>query len=161
MARITSTELKNGHHVLDAIIALGMFKEGANWIWAERAIIIGERNSLTDIVQMSGRTFRDAEGKEHVEIIQLLPNNLRTAVDEEGFREGLNNFLKAIFASLLFENVITPIKLKLNDRIEDGVVDARSPRTDWLGSLGERRAEIIDEVRMSTWVNREEGQDLS
>ena len=66
-----------------------MFKEGANWIWAERAIIIGERNSLTDIVQMSGRTFRDAEGKEHVEIIQLLPNNLRTVVDEEGFEKVL------------------------------------------------------------------------
>lgn len=58
---------------LDSIITLGMFKEGANWIWADRGIIIGARTSLLDVFQMVGRVFRDAKSKLHVEIIQVLP----------------------------------------------------------------------------------------
>ncbi len=120
---------------LDAIIALGMFKEGANWIWADRSIIVGARSSLVDIIQMVGRLFRDAKGKKHVEVIQLLPFSLDQVDDEKDFRENLNNYLKAIYASLILENILHPVKLKMpNAQNEDDCgVKLSQPADDWLG----------------------------
>ena len=50
-----------GH--VDIIIALGMAKEGFDWIWCEHALTVGYRNSLTEIIQIIGRATRDAPGK--------------------------------------------------------------------------------------------------
>jgi hypothetical protein len=67
-ARAVSAALKdaaaqaNRDHV-DIIIALGMAKEGFDWIWCEHALTIGYRASLTEIVQIIGRATRDAPGK--------------------------------------------------------------------------------------------------
>ena len=52
----------NRDHV-DVIIALGMAKEGFDWIWCEHALTIGYRSSLTEIIQIIGRATRDAKGK--------------------------------------------------------------------------------------------------
>ena len=54
---------KNNRDYVDIIIALGMAKEGFDWIWCEHALTIGYRSSLTEIVQIIGRATRDAEGK--------------------------------------------------------------------------------------------------
>jgi superfamily II DNA or RNA helicase len=43
---------------IDIIIALGMAKEGFDWIWCEHALTIGYRSSLTEIVQIIGRATR-------------------------------------------------------------------------------------------------------
>ena len=40
---------------VDIIIALGMAKEGFDWVWCEHALTIGYRASLTEIVQIIGR----------------------------------------------------------------------------------------------------------
>lgn len=98
--------------LIDVIIALGMFKEGANWRWATRSIIVGPRNSLVETIQMVGRLFRDVKGKKHVHIYQLLPFSF-DQTDEEKFRETLNNYLKAIFASMILEEIFNPIRIKL------------------------------------------------
>lgn len=50
----------NRDHV-DVIIALGMAKEGFDWIWCEHALTIGYRSSLTEIIQIIGRATRDAK----------------------------------------------------------------------------------------------------
>ena len=47
----------NRDHV-DIIIALGMAKEGFDWIWCEHALTVGYRSSLTEIVQIIGRATR-------------------------------------------------------------------------------------------------------
>lgn len=104
--------LKNDRNALDVIIALGMFKEGADWIWADRSIITGARSSLVDMIQMIGRLFRDAQGKEHVEVFQLLPFSLDQQNEDE-FSQNLNDYLKAIFASLILENIFSPVKIKI------------------------------------------------
>lgn len=106
---ISNKALKDDSESLDIIFALGMFKEGANWIWADRSIIVGIRNSLVDVVQMVGRLFRDAPGKEHVEVIQLLPFTMNQ--QDKKIEENLNNYLKAIFASLILEDILEPIKI--------------------------------------------------
>jgi hypothetical protein len=54
---------KNNRDHVDIIIALGMAKEGFDWIWCEHALTIGYRSSLTEIVQIIGRATRDAPGK--------------------------------------------------------------------------------------------------
>ena len=54
---------KNNRGHIDIIIALGMAKEGFDWIWCEHALTVGYRSSLTEIVQIIGRATRDAPGK--------------------------------------------------------------------------------------------------
>src|SRR5580700_5853658 len=46
---------KNTRDYVDIIIALGMAKEGFDWIWCEHALTVGYRSSLTEIVQIIGR----------------------------------------------------------------------------------------------------------
>ena len=61
----------NRDHV-DIIIALGMAKEGFDWIWCEHALTVGYRSSLTEIVQIIGRVTRDAEGKTRARFTNLI-----------------------------------------------------------------------------------------
>tara|TARA_R110000823_G_scaffold74950_9_gene171514 strand:- start:630 stop:1691 length:1062 start_codon:yes stop_codon:yes gene_type:complete len=95
---------KNRDHV-DIIIALGMAKEGFDWIWCEHALTIGYRSSLTEIVQIIGRATRDAPNK-----IQSRFTNLIAEPDasEDAVTDAVNDTLKAISASLLMEQVLAP-----------------------------------------------------
>lgn len=126
---LNSEKLKKEREALDSIIALGMFKEGANWIWADRSIIVGARASLVDVVQMMGRLFRDATGKEHVEIIQLLPFSLDQQSDS--FRDNLNNYLKAVYASLILEDILNPVKISVPiSKTENDIKEAMPIKKD-------------------------------
>jgi hypothetical protein len=134
---------------LDAIIALGMFKEGANWIWADRSIVVAPRDSLTDVIQMVGRLFRDAEGKKHVEVIQLLPFSLDQQNEGE-FKSNLNNYLKAIYASLILENVLHPVTISIkSDKTSKITNEDVNSKRDFLGEsvLDEAsRLSLIEDV---------------
>ncbi|MCX7319157.1 MAG: DEAD/DEAH box helicase [Hyphomicrobiales bacterium] len=94
----------NRDHV-DIIIALGMAKEGFDWIWCEHALTVGYRSSLTEIIQIIGRATRDAPGKERSRF-----TNLIAEVDaaQPLVVDALNDTLKAIAASLLMEQVLAP-----------------------------------------------------
>ena len=95
---------ENRDHV-DIIIALGMAKEGFDWIWCEHALTIGYRSSLTEIVQIIGRATRDAEGKERARFTNLIAE---PAAEQAAVAEAVNDMLKAISASLLMEQVLAP-----------------------------------------------------
>ncbi|WP_431201580.1 DEAD/DEAH box helicase [Bradyrhizobium betae] len=94
----------NRDHV-DIIIALGMAKEGFDWIWCEHALTVGYRSSLTEIIQIIGRATRDAPGKERSRF-----TNLIAEVDaaQPLVVDAINDTLKAIAASLLMEQVLAP-----------------------------------------------------
>ena len=94
----------NRDHV-DIIIALGMAKEGFDWIWCEHALTVGYRSSLTEIVQIIGRATRDAPGKTHARFTNLIAE---PAAEEQVVTEAVNDTLKAIAASLLMEQVLAP-----------------------------------------------------
>ncbi|MAG65287.1 MAG: DEAD/DEAH box helicase [Pseudomonadales bacterium] len=96
---------KNNRDHVDVIIALGMAKEGFDWIWCEHALTIGYRSSLTEIVQIIGRATRDAEGKERSRFTNLIAE---PAADQASVAEAVNDMLKAISASLLMEQVLAP-----------------------------------------------------
>ena len=96
---------KNNRDHVDVIIALGMAKEGFDWIWCEHALTIGYRSSLTEIVQIIGRATRDAEGKERSRFTNLIAE---PTADQTAVAEAVNDMLKAISASLLMEQVLAP-----------------------------------------------------
>lgn len=98
------TQKNNRDHV-DIIIALGMAKEGFDWIWCEHALTVGYRSSLTEIVQIIGRATRDAPGKSRARFTNLIAE---PDASEGAVTEAVNDTLKAIAASLLMEQVLAP-----------------------------------------------------
>ncbi len=94
----------NRDHV-DIIIALGMAKEGFDWVWCEHALTVGYRSSLTEIVQIIGRATRDAPGKARARFSNLIAE---PDASDEAVTEAVNDTLKAIAASLLMEQVLAP-----------------------------------------------------
>ncbi|NTX29070.1 DEAD/DEAH box helicase [Burkholderia pyrrocinia] len=96
---------KNNRDHVDLIIALGMAKEGFDWIWCEHALTVGYRSSLTEIVQIIGRATRDAPGKTRARFTNLIAE---PDASEEAVTEAINDTLKAIAASLLMEQVLAP-----------------------------------------------------
>ena len=94
----------NRDHV-DVIVALGMAKEGFDWIWCDHALTVGYRSSLTEIVQIIGRATRDAPGKARARFTNLIAE---PDASEEAVAEAVNDTLKAIAASLLMEQVLAP-----------------------------------------------------
>jgi len=105
LASLRDPSKKNNRDHVDVIIALGMAKEGFDWIWCEHALTVGYRSSLTEIVQIIGRATRDAPGKTSTRFTNLIaePDAAESAV-----AEAVNDTLKAIAASLLMEQVISP-----------------------------------------------------
>ena len=104
-AALKNPAQKNNRDHVDIIIALGMAKEGFDWIWCEHALTIGYRASLTEIVQIIGRATRDAPGKTRARFTNLIAE---PDASEEAVTEAVNDTLKAIAASLLMEQVLAP-----------------------------------------------------
>jgi superfamily II DNA or RNA helicase len=105
LAALKNPAQKENRDHVDIIIALGMAKEGFDWIWCEHALTIGYRSSLTEIVQIIGRATRDAKGKERARFTNLIAE---PAADQTAVTEAVNDMLKAISASLLMEQVLAP-----------------------------------------------------
>jgi len=104
-ASLNLPEAKNNRDHVDIIIALGMAKEGFDWIWCEHALTVGYRSSLTEIIQIIGRATRDVGGKTHARFTNLIAE---PDASEEAVTEAVNDTLKAIAASLLMEQVLAP-----------------------------------------------------
>lgn len=105
LAALKDPAQKNNHDHVDIIIALGMAKEGFDWIWCEHALTVGYRSSLTEIVQIIGRATRDAPGKTRARFTNLIAE---PDASSEAVTEAVNDTLKAIAASLLMEQVLAP-----------------------------------------------------
>lgn len=102
---LKSDECNANRDFVDIIIALGMAKEGFDWIWCEHALTVGYRASLTEVVQIIGRATRDAPGKSHARFTNLIAE---PDASEQSVTEAVNDTLKAISASLLMEQVLAP-----------------------------------------------------
>lgn len=91
---------------VDIIIALGMAKEGFDWVWCEHVLTVGYRGSLTEIVQIIGRATRDAPGKTEAQFTNLVSAPF---TNDEAVSRAVNDMLKAISVSLLMEQVMAPV----------------------------------------------------
>ena len=90
---------------MDIIIALGTAKEGFDWQWCEMCLTIGVRGSLTEVIQIIGRCTRDCEGKETTRFVNMIA---MPEAEQAEVKVAVNDFLKAITASLLMEQVMAP-----------------------------------------------------
>ncbi|MAN13138.1 MAG: DEAD/DEAH box helicase [Dinoroseobacter sp.] len=104
-AALKSPDARSDRDFVDIIIALGMAKEGFDWIWCEHALTVGYRSSLTEIIQIIGRATRDAPGKTRARFTNLIAE---PAADSPLVVDAINDYLKAIAASLLMEQVLAP-----------------------------------------------------
>jgi len=102
---LKSAAARSDRDFVDVIIALGMAKEGFDWIWCEHALTVGYRSSLTEIIQIIGRATRDAPGKTRARFTNLIAE---PAADDPLVVDAINDYLKAIAASLLMEQVLAP-----------------------------------------------------
>ena len=120
----------NSSDALDILIALGTAKEGFDWAWCECCITIGIRSSLTEIVQIIGRCTRDCEGKTHAQFINLIPC---PDAAQDDVTMAVNDFLKAISASLLMEQVMAPrwtFRTRRDDETDEPMAGERTNRTN-------------------------------
>ena len=105
VSALKNPKQRNNRDHVDIIIALGMAKEGFDWIWCEHALTVGYRSSLTEIVQIIGRATRDAPGKPRAMFTNLIAE---PDASQEAVLEAINDTLKAIACSLLMEQVLAP-----------------------------------------------------
>ena len=153
-----TTVASKDRDAVDIIIALGMAKEGFDWPFAEDALTIGYRASLTEIIQIIGRVTRDSAGKEHAQFTNLIA---QPDADTDEVTVAVNNMLKAITASLLMEQVLAPnFKFKAKkpndagDGDEDSIVKIdgfKEPSTARVQQivdtdLGDLKATILQDV---------------
>lgn len=105
LAHYLSEKARYDIGAVDIIVALGMAKEGFDWPYCEHALTIGYRSSLTEIVQIIGRSTRDSYNKTHAQFTNLIVQPNGTTED---ITISVNNMLKAITVSLLMEQVLAP-----------------------------------------------------
>jgi hypothetical protein len=68
-------------------------------------LTIGVRGSLTEVIQIIGRCTRDCEGKETARFVNMIA---MPEAEQAEVKVAVNDFLKAITASLLMEQVMAP-----------------------------------------------------
>lgn len=144
---------------MDIIIALGTAKEGFDWQWCEECLTIGVRGSLTEVVQIIGRCTRDCEGKETAKFVNMIG---MPDADQPDVKVAVNDFLKAITASLLMEQVMAPSwhfkTVKDVDDDETSPMDPRALVIEGLKPLSSEKTKMIvteqlDDLKASVLQN--------
>ena len=134
---------------IDIIIALGTAKEGFDWQWCEECLTIGVRGSLTEVVQIIGRCTRDCEGKPTAKFVNMIG---MPDADQPDVKVAVNDFLKAITASLLMEQVMAPSwhfkTMKDVDGDEASPLDARTLVIEGLKPLSSAKTKLIVEEQL-------------
>ena len=134
---------------MDIIIALGTAKEGFDWQWCEECLTIGVRGSLTEVVQIIGRCTRDCEGKETATFINMIG---MPDADQPDVKVAVNDFLKAITASLLMEQVMAPswnFKTVADvDSDDSNEMDIRTLVVEGLKPLSSEKTRLIVEEQL-------------
>ncbi len=109
--------LRDNPDDIDIVIGINVPKEGFDWTVATREIIIGKIGSLTEMIQMIGRCFRQHKskdnGKTKVEIIQIFPKVDIQKLDNDKVRTNFNDFMKTIYVVFAGRLVLNPVVIKL------------------------------------------------
>ena len=132
---------------VDIIIALGTAKEGFDWQWCEMCLTVGVRGSLTEVIQIIGRCTRDSEGKETARFVNMIA---MPEAEQAEVKVAVNDFLKAITASLLMEQVMAPSwKFKsIKDEDDDNSDLTRTIVVEGLKPLSSEKTKTIVESQL-------------
>ncbi len=153
----------NDRDDMDIIIALGMAKEGFDWVYCEHVLTIGYRGSMTEVIQIIGRATRDVAGKTHAQFTNLIamPEASQTEVTN-----AVNDMLKAISLSLLMEQVLAPnvnfkprSEVKPDEVLPIGTIiiedSVNPPSKRALQILNQDSNEIIAEISQNTQLAKQ------
>lgn len=133
---------------MDIIIALGTAKEGFDWEWCDTCLTVGVRGSLTEVVQIIGRCTRDSAGKETARFINMIA---MPDAEQPDVKLAVNDFLKAITASLLMEQVMAPswhFKTTKEEEIDNGDDTIRTIVVEGLKPLSSMKTKQIVEEQL-------------
>ena len=122
---VNDEKINEDRDSLDCIITMNRAKEGFDWEHANGMVIVGKRDSLTDVIQMVGRLLRDKKGKEKVKVLHMLPFSPQQPI-APNLDNSLNDFFKAVSISLLMEDVFTPNSIQANDCSPKGQLSGSS-----------------------------------
>ena len=136
-----STVASKDRDAVDVILALGMAKEGFDWPFAEHALTVGYRASLTEVIQIIGRVTRDSAGKEHAQFTNLIAE---PDASQGEVKVSVNNMLKAITASLLMEQVLAQNFTFKTKRTGDD--DAQAPGVIKIKGFKEPSTERVKQI---------------
>ena len=125
---------------VDIILALGMAKEGFDWPFAEHALTVGYRASLTEVIQIIGRVTRDSPDKLHAQFTNLIAEPDASQME---VKVSVNNMLKAITASLLMEQVLAQ---NFTFKAKRGNDDAPEPGTIKIKGFKEPSTERVKQI---------------
>ena len=126
---------------LAAILTVGMFREGADWIQAQRAIDLVPTGSDQDRNQRFGRLVRDHPGKTEVSYFSFFQHVTDVPRDEQ--RQELSKLFAHFHASLVLENALAPIRVAVADNQSDEDGHERQEPDDLLGDYDEQTQESI------------------
>ena len=125
-----------------AIIAVGMFKEGADWVQASRVIDLVPSGSDQDRNQRFGRLIRDYPGKKHVSYFSFFPHI--TDGDQGKQREQLTKLFAHFHASLVLENALSPLRIPVEKHAYVQGRECEEHRENFLGDYDfQKQAAII------------------
>lgn len=99
-----STHANNRLTAPELIIALDMCKEGTNIPYANKCYILGYRKSVTELIQMIGRLLRDVEGKDTIEIVLIILDD----VDAQSIEYSINTYFNCVFLTMMTEDTLNP-----------------------------------------------------
>ena len=153
----------NERDEMDIIIALGMAKEGFDWVHCEHVLTIGYRGSMTEVIQIIGRATRDVAGKTHAQFTNLIAMPEASQAD---VTTAVNDMLKAISLSLLMEQVLAPnvnfkprSEVKPNEILPIGTIiiedRVNPPSKRALEILNQDSNEIIAEISQNTQLAKQ------
>lgn len=123
------------------IIAVGMFKEGADWLQAARVIDFVPSGSDQDRNQRFGRLMRDHPGKRHVHYYSFLQHV--SDRPRESQRQHLTELFAHFVASLVLENALAPIRVPVPTGATSPHVCAKVEYLNLLGDLSQQQQEQI------------------
>lgn len=133
---------------MDIIIAMGTAKEGFDWQWCEMCLTIGVRGSLTEVIQIIGRCTRDCEGKETARFVNLIA---MPDAEQAHVKVAVNDFLKAITASLLMEQVMAPrwnFRTTIDEVDSENEANVRTITVEGLKPLSSERTRLVVEEQL-------------
>lgn len=133
---------------IDIIIAMGTAKEGFDWQWCDMCLTVGVRGSLTEVIQIIGRCTRDCKGKETARFVNLIA---MPDAEQAEVKVAVNDFLKAITASLLMEQVMAPkwnFRTTLEDARTNDEPNVRTITVEGLKPLSSARTRLVVEEQL-------------
>jgi superfamily II DNA or RNA helicase len=138
----TDENLTNGRDMLDVIITLNMFKEGANWKWADREILLSIKNSHNANVQIIGRLLRDAPGKKSVMVYQFINARLSLANPSDRLKN-INDYLKIIMSLLQLEELFSPKTIQKTIKLPNSINGKRKSINNGQDELSDYPEDLI------------------